>query len=424
MRNIVLMITLIIAVSCSSGKVDDKQSLEHFQYIHNVMEKKDFFKARDALNNAVKLTAMHRLILEAGVDNAFNKPASSNNKIVKLFKNYSSQLNDSIKLELLELKQANHGRLFEYAAAAATIENIVSSYSYMLLNEQVHDHKNTLKIWQALKAEPQQQILIKGHTRMKMSRDKANLPNLEVSGAGVSTGFIFDTGANISTVTRTTAQKLGMKMLDATIEVGSITGGKVQSGLAVCPEMKIGNITVKNAVFLVFEDKDLAFPQIDYQINGILGFPVIEAMQEVQITTADEFIVPLKQSSYENQNMALDFLTPVIQIESEHFTFDTGATTTSLYRKYYEKHKVDIEQAYSETELRLGGAGGLKTFTGYKITFTPVVNGKRLKMEDVQLHKESIDEKDDFYYGNIGQDLIKQFSKMTINFNTMFIRFD
>lgn len=422
---IALLLGLVLLWGCAGRKFSKQQDKGEYKAVQRLIENKDFFSARDrAQANLHRLRTYHSLVINASIDNAFNRPQQSNSNIDLILTGHAAKLTDSVRLELLKLKQANHARLFEYDKAAMVTNEIIHKYSAILKEEDIADYRNTGNIWHALKGQPKQELIISGDTRMKMIRDKVNLTNLEVSAGGALTGFIFDTGANISTVTKSTAEKFNMVMLDAKIEVGAITGAKVNSGLAVCPEMRIGNITVKNAVFLVFEDKDLAFPQIDYQIHGILGFPVIEAMKEVQITTTDEFIVPETQSSYEKQNMALDFLTPVIQIEGGYYTFDTGAAATSLYRKYFEKHKAEIEASYSQTELHLGGAGGMKTFKGYKITFSPVINNRQLTIENVQLHTEKIDEKDDLYYGNIGQDLIKQFSKMTINFESMFIKFD
>jgi hypothetical protein len=424
MKKYLLLLIIVIAAGCA-GKKTSINSGRAYKAARNYIEKKDFFAAREYIPvNRNSLSAVHLLILEAEIDNAFNRPAASNYKIEKLFKEHSRQLTDSLRLDLLKLKQANHGRLFEYADAAVATDEIIRKHTGILSDYDSGDYKNTGRIWHALYKQPKQELVINGDTRMKMTRDKANLANLEVKAGKTSIGFIFDTGANISTVTKSTAEKFNMIMLDAVIEVGSITGAKVNSGLAVCPELKIGNIMVRNAVFLVFDDTALAFPQIDYQINGILGFPIIEAMKEVQITTDDEFIVPQKQSSYSEQNMALDFLNPVIQIEGDHYTFDTGATGTSLYKKYYEKHKTEIEANYKQTDLEFGGAGGMKTIKGYEIIFRPVINGRQLAIENVQLYTEKLGEKDSLYYGNIGQDVIKQFSKMTINFAVMFIKFD
>src|SRR5690606_9511800 len=151
---------------------------------------------------------------------------------------------------------------------------------------------------------------------------------------------IFDTGANFSTVTESTAQKLKIHIMDTTvIDVGSITGTKVKSKIGVCPEFSMGDILVKNAVFLVMPDEALAIPQIPFQINGIIGFPVIEAMKEVQLTRSGEFIVPSERSADREQNMALSFLTPVIRLDEGNFTFDSGANSTMLYDNYFKKHK-------------------------------------------------------------------------------------
>ncbi len=63
--------------------------------------------------------------------------------------------------------------------------------------------------------------------------------------------------------------------------------------------------------FLVFPDEALAFPEIGYQIHGIIGFPVIEGMKEIEITRDDRFIVPDKRSTFSERNLAIDFLTPL-----------------------------------------------------------------------------------------------------------------
>jgi hypothetical protein len=110
-------------------------------------------------------------------------------------------------------------------------------------------------------------------------------------------------------------------MMDTTtIEVGSITGRNVQSRIGVCPEFNLGSIKVQNAVFLVFPDEALAIAQANFQINGIIGFPVIEAMKEIQLTKKGEFIVPLQKSRYTEQNMAINFLNPVIYLDGENYT--------------------------------------------------------------------------------------------------------
>jgi len=389
-----------------------------------MLKEKDYFRVEAFIrNNDKQWSDFEKLVLNANIDNIFNRTSASNVKIGQLFAKYPSQMPDSLKAGLLRLKHANHARLFEYADAYTTATEIISKYKGEISVSEMADFQNMAEIWKLLSNQPKQEIVNKG-AAIKMTRDKAQLANLPVRSGTATSEFIFDTGANLSTVTETTAKQLGMKLLGGKIEVGSITGNKVDAQMAVCPVLEIGSISVKNAVFLVFPDEALAFQQISYQINGIIGLPVVEAMGEVQITQDDQFIVPTTFTPESGNDMAFDFLTPVINIKGDAYTFDTGAVGTSLYNKFFEKHKQEIMANYKETELEFGGAGGMVKKKGYKITYSPDISGKKLTINGVQLFTEKPGEDDKPFYGNIGQDVIKQFGKMTINFKETFIRFD
>ena len=149
----------------------------------------------------------------------------------------------------------------------------MKDYKNLLSENEINEIENSLKIWFALENEPKQKTFIKDAVRLKMEKDKVGLNNLKVSNGKDSLNFIFDTGANLSTVPKSTAQLFGMKIIPVDIEVGTITGEKVPAQIAVCPEFKLDNIEILNSIFLVLDDNALAFPQIDYQIYGVLGFP-------------------------------------------------------------------------------------------------------------------------------------------------------
>jgi predicted aspartyl protease len=418
-------ILLLLMLSGSLLSAAQKNSFSsQYNMARKMLQEKDYFRAKELIRtNDGKWNDFEKLVLNANLDNIFNKASASNVKIKKLFSEYQSQMPDSLKGGLLRLKHANHGRLFEYADAYTTATEIISKYKSEVSVSEIADFQNMAEIWKLLSNQPKQEIVNKGAS-IKMSRDKAQLANLPVKSGAIRSEFIFDTGANFSTVTETTAKQLRMKLLGGKIEVGSITGNKVDAQMAICPVLEIGSIRVRNAVFLVFPDTALAFPQIDYQINGIIGFPVIEAMGEVQITQDDHFIVPTTFTTESGNDMAFDFLTPVININGDAYTFDTGAVGTSLYMKFFEKHKEAITATYNETELEFGGAGGMVKKKGYVITYSPEISGKKLTVNGVQLLTEKPSEGDKPFYGNIGQDVIKQFGKMTINFRKTFIRFD
>lgn len=415
------VLTLILTI----GVISFNQAQEvTFDEIQTYITQKNFFKANEVFHsNKDRLSKEHQYFFGAIIDNAFNKIEESNHKIDTLLKG-ELNLPDSLMVKLFEVHQDNAVKLLEYAKAKDIINVILTNYKEFLSETEEKDFENSLKIWTALENTPKQTVTKNGSQRLPLEKDKAGLDNLEVSCKTISEKFIFDTGANISTVTKSTAQKLGMKLIPADIEVGTITGKKVKSQLAVSDKINLGGIEINNAVFLVFEDSDLYFEPIDYQINGIIGFPIINALEEIQITQDGLFIVPDNQTENEYQpNMALDGLMPLIFLNGKHYSFDSGAGETILYRPYYLAHKDDIEKNYTKKKVRFGGAGGHAKFKGYSVDATFSILDKEVQLKNIQLLTENIEE-NDYLYGNIGQDVIKQFNKMTLNFRQMFIRFD
>ena len=261
-----------------------------------------------------------------------------------------------------------------------------------------------------------------------MTKDWIGLWNIPVTVSDSTYDFIFDTGANISTITKSYAKKLGFKILETEFEVGTATNIKVKSGLAIAEKISLGNITYHNVVFLVLPDEALSFPQINYYINGVVGFPMIEAMEEIHITKDHELIVPLKPETKNIQNLAFDGLTPIIltvhKNDSLSFAFDTGAMTTHLYLSYYNKYKNEIDSNYEMRTIIIGGAGGsidVKGFILNDVIFS--IGNTKANLDKVRLIAEEIKDKDNYFYGNLGQDVINQFDEMVINFESMYIEF-
>jgi predicted aspartyl protease len=70
--------------------------------------------------------------------------------------------------------------------------------------------------------------------------------------------WIFDTGANISTVTLSTAKQLGLTISKGKASTqSSATGGEVPLWATVIPQLTLGDAVIHNALALVMEDKAL-----------------------------------------------------------------------------------------------------------------------------------------------------------------------
>lgn len=394
-----------------------------FNTFCQLIESKDFFSARELfMSNKTDFSTNEQAFILAILDNAFNKPIASNKKIVLLNKS-SEVLPDTLRLKIQRIQEDNFVKLKDYAGAKRTTQKILHEFDPLLSTEVKDDLRNNLKIWSALEHIGPQRIEMNGDTRLKMTKDRAGLKNLKLTINGDTASFIFDTGANLSTVSESVAKRLHMDIIRAAIDVDAITGISIKADLAVCKQLKLGHINISDVIFLVFPDSALYIPQINYQINGILGFPVIEALQEVQLTQDDFFIVPKTPTVPKTtSNLAIDGLTPLIAIDGKHYTFDTGAEKTILYAPFYEAYKQRIEKHEIPTKIAMGGAGGKVEYDGFVIQHTFHIGDKPIDIKNISLLKSKI--KNETVYGNIGQDIIRRFSKMTLNFKDMFIHFD
>lgn len=414
---------LMLVLLCISAVGFAQSHSSAFDAMYKQVKVKNFFKARDLFaGNKKELPIGYQYFMEAVLDNAFNKPEESNQKISQML-TLKTSIPDSLMLKLCRIREDNSMKQYNYAEAKSAVQTTLQKYDYLLTDEERKDLKNNLKIWTVLENKPPQKVTLNGVTRLKMVKDVAGLKNLKVKVAEDSMNFIFDTGANISTISASAAKRLKINVIPADIEVDAITGIAVKADLAVCEKVTFGNITAENVVFLVFADDALSFPQINYQINGVLGFPVIEALREVQLTQDDYFIVPNAETKINSlSNMAMDGLTPLIFMDGRHFSFDTGSDYTILYAPFYQENKKKIDMKYQLGTVTIGGAGGKIEYPGFKVNYTFHILGKEIPLKNINLLTTKINEKT--VYGNIGQDVIRQFSKMTLNFNQMFIKFD
>jgi hypothetical protein len=417
------LLYLAVFIFVSTQLLAQKES-DVFRSIYAYSFQRDYFTTSELFEvQKPLLSAVHKQYFEAVIYNAFNRIDESQMRIDGILMS-ENNLPDSLLFRLYETAGDNALKKFNYKKAVDAINVILDNYSSFLTPEQKSDYENDLILWSALVDVPPQQAAINGGVMIDMQRDLAGLNNLPVVINRIGLNFIFDTGANLSTTSQSVADSVGMRFLPVEIMVGTITGEKSATKLAVCDELKLGEMIFRNVVFLVLPDENLSFPQINYRIYGIIGFPVFESMNELIITQSGQFRVPEEQSAFtEKSNLALDGLTPLMSINGKHFTFDTGADHTIFYNRYFNENKEEIEKDYEPTDIQVGGAAGIKSLKGYTIIHTFHFMGQNITLDNISVFTEKLTP-DEFVYGNIGQDFIRQFETMTLNFDKMFIRFE
>src|ERR1039457_2562750 len=177
--------------------------------------------------------------------------------------------------------------------------------------------------------------------------------------------WILDTGANFSTVTESEARRMGLAIREVHGFARGYTQAKNPTRLAVAGELRLGSARLHNVVFLVLSDQTLFISPLKYQIQGIVGLPVMRSLGCVELSahgalTLDSGAKPQPQVP---PNVFFDGLNPIVQVvHSGHnlqMMLDTGASVTSLYPSI--RDALAQWERYQLTNTRgegISGAGG------------------------------------------------------------------
>ncbi|HEX6037147.1 retropepsin-like aspartic protease [Longimicrobium sp.] len=387
----------------------------------------DCFGLRDALaghgGQGGPVTDFYR----AAADVAFSRPEAAIPELRRFLASPAAAADDRRRQTAYELLGDAYVRTYRYGEAAQVYAALAGEASTDSAGRE--NAANVRGLWGALAGTPAQTVELPVPVRVATRRDRANLVNVAVEANGQTVDFVWDTGANLSTITESTAGQMGVRVLDATVNVGSSTGTMTRAHVGVAPELRIGGAAVRNAVFLVFPDSALAFPQIGYQIRGIIGFPVISAFGATTVLQSGELVLgDTAGGDLGEQNLCMRGLMPIIAAEHGgqrlHFGFDTGAQSTSLYMPFHAARRALVEAGGAPTTVQTGGAGGMREVRAYALS--PLVlriGGREATVPQVRVFIEPTTDDSDRLFGNIGQDVIRQFEAMTLDFRRMQIRF-
>ncbi|MDR1671210.1 MAG: retropepsin-like domain-containing protein, partial [Alistipes sp.] len=232
----------------------------------------------------------------------------------------------------------------------------------------------------------------------------------------------------LSTIPLSTAKAMGMTIYNADVTVGTSGSGNVQTSLAVADSLWFGDVLVKNLLFLLVPDETMSFPQINYTISGIIGFPVMLAVEEIHLQKEGPLFIPLEPAPRYFSNLCMEGLSPYVQLFSGSdalvFKLDTGARVSELSKRYYDNHREAVDIAGRDTVTMRGSAAGIqesreKILTGFPFRIGSaegVLADMRVTLEDYRFTKSAD--------GNLGQDVLTQFDTMILNFQDMFIDFE
>lgn len=421
---IAILATLLTA--CKQGA--DKKTVQRFK---DLLNKEEYFRLKTLLDSCGSdLPDDQRLFYQAVLSNKFNQCDSSNTIISNLFKNYRNKLSDSVKKELFHIQAYNYIRQYQYAKAVKNFDSLIHNFPHSTGSAQLADLNNSKTLWAALKNVPPQTVSAHNTTTINWTNDKVGLIQIPVSMHRDTADFVFDTGANISVVTKSIANKWHIKVFNVSFDLGGGTGFTTKSDIGMADSLYVGDVLIRNAVFLVLPDDMLYVKQINYRQQGIFGLPIMAQLKEWQFKKDGTVTIPQSLTKSSLKNMVIDGLMPLVNFKVLNtylpFRFDSGANSSTLYSLFFERFKSYILANGQTHELKEGGVGGIvitKAYTLHNFTFT--IGDKKTVLPKIDIRTKPYNKDDQVTtYGNLGQDIIKQNKTMTINFSDMFIRMD
>jgi clan AA aspartic protease (TIGR02281 family) len=318
-------------------------------------------------------------------------------------------------------------KTFRYADADRAYSELLAGFAKRIAAADRQSLEDDAKTNHLLTDAPPQTVEFTGTLSLPTHRSKIGTIESDFTVNGVTESWILDTGANFSVLTETVARAMGLKLSEGTAQTQGASGAENKFHTAIIPEMKIGAAIVRNVVVLVMPDSALRVPLLTgkYQIDAILGFPVLSALGKLTFTSNNE----LKAEAGGDPSGAMVYmqqLDPLVESRvAGHdllMFFDTGATGTSFTVRYYNAFRGEFS-GLSRGHHGIAGAGGTKSEPSYNLPKLDIgISDQTAVLNDVPVMAEPMGTDFDLLYGTIGRDVTSQFKSFTLDFKAMRFR--
>jgi len=277
-------------------------------------------------------------------------------------------------------------RVGQYAAAN---RNVTEALRLSPEGERA-DKVNTQHLYAAVAGVPPQSMALEKDVPVRATFNELGSWNVPVDVNGQRGEWIFDTGANWSTLSAGEAARLGLATRESDVTVGGSTGKQNALRLTVVPDLRLGRARVKNVIFLVLSDESLYVGPLKYQIRGILGMPVLRALGRVGITANGDLRIEPERTERGAPNLFLDGWSAIVDVRhGERRTrmfLDSGANVSLLYRSFRPALTADEIAGLAAKEEQVGGAGEVITRKTEAVPMLRLfVSGQPLDLSDISL---------------------------------------
>lgn len=324
----------------------------------------------------------------------------------------------------------DYAKSFRYADAAQTDDDLLAHFAHQLTPGELNDRRDDAGIMRILRDAPPQSITWDGPVKLKTKRNPLNSLNVDLTVSGVQGPWLLDTGANLSLVSESFSRRLGLKLLPGVAQTqAGLTGIENPLHVALLPTLQMGGATLHNVVIMVLPDQNININlgKSSYQIDGIIGDPVFQALGRITFRQNGEFEAGAQsQADEDGARMYMNGLNPVVECKIEGkdlpFSFDTGAAGSAFLGRYYEEFRGESKD-WKKRKEGSSGAGGIvkrKVFVQPEVRLE--IGNRTVVLRNISISKSDTETNIGELYGNLGQDVPVGFESFSLDFNNMIFR--
>jgi hypothetical protein len=246
---------------------------------------------------------------------------------------------------------------------------------------------------------------------------------------GKSGEYAVDTGANMSLLSESEADRLGLTVHSLAADARKLQGVAGAAALyrtADADELTIGNIRLKHVAFLILSDEQEPFSDLPLGKRGIIGLPVLLAFQTMRWSIDGTFEVDFASQSrdVDKSNLCFDGPDPIVEVEFQgrnlEFIADTGDQRSELFSSFAKDFPEFVDKFGKKQTLRVTGVDGSVEVPGVILPdvslriggFAAVIRSARVELQQTATNSRS-------FYGRAGMAIWRQAHQVTFDFRAM-----
>lgn len=276
----------------------------------------------------------------------------------------------------------------------------------------------------ALSSAPRQRVESLVPRTVPVRTDKVGLSRADVTVNGHVQEAVLDTGAGLSVVSRSTATRLGLRMLEREATIGSAARDAVPTRIGVADRFEFAGLELRNVAFLVLDDTQLELPVPGgYRIDAIVGFPVLRELRRIRFDRTGLMTPePGAKPSLAQENLRVVGNSLYVDARFRGIPvslhLDSGGPRSSLSSRFSHRHP-HLVNGLKTTDERLAGAGGSTTRRSAMMRDAALeVAGKTAALPELSVVVED-GEVEAENFGLLGGDVLNQFAWWSLDFEAM-----